>query len=65
MGPTAVLMFLALLLLGQQLSPCDSLRVAAFNMKRFAGDTTLKKEEEDKILYKKYVTQLVKVRMHG
>ena len=63
MGPTAVLMFLALL--GQQLSPCDSLRVAAFNMKRFAGDTTQKKEEEDKILYKKYVTQLVKVRMHG
>ena len=35
MGPTVALMVLTVLLLSQQLSPCESLRVAAFNLQRF------------------------------
>ena len=32
----AVLVYLSVLLLSQQLSPCEALRVAAFNMQQFS-----------------------------
>ena len=56
MGPTAVLMFLTVLFLSQQLSPCESLRIAAFNLEMLA------KESIHKTVYGE---QLVNVRMHG